>query len=86
MISELYMTGARRNGRSWWLRQQTEAAALLDEHVHFLARDGQWCVTWQPAGFFLWARMPHGWKPGQQRFSGAASVPGDGKESPDIQD
>ncbi len=78
MMSELYVTGARRNGRAWWLRQQTEAAALLGEHVHFLARDGQWCVTWQPAGFFLWARVP--------RFSGAARAPGDGKESPDIQD
>lgn len=51
--------GSRRNGRSQLQRQQIEAAALLGQHVHFLGRDGQWCVTRQPAGF-LWARIPKG--------------------------
>jgi hypothetical protein len=62
-MSDLFTTGARRNGRSTWIRQQTEAIAMRGEHVHFLSRDGKWCVTWQPAGFFLWARMPRGWRP-----------------------
>jgi hypothetical protein len=63
-VTAVLLPGARRNGRSTWIRQNTEAAALAGEHVHALARDGQWCVTWQPAGFFLWARLPASRKPG----------------------
>lgn len=57
------MMGGRRNGRRQLQRQQLEAAALAGQHVHFLARDGQWCVTRQPVGF-LWARVPKGVKGG----------------------
>jgi hypothetical protein len=63
-VSDLFTTGARRNGRSLQLRWQTEAIALRGGHVHALNRDGRWCVTWQPAGFFLWARIPRSEAPG----------------------
>lgn len=54
--------GARRGGKMTAYRLGVEAAALSRQHVHALARDGQWCVTAQQIGF-LWSRVPRGWKP-----------------------
>lgn len=51
-----------RGGKTAAYRQSVEAAALARQHVHALARDGQWCVTAQQPGF-LWALVPKGWKP-----------------------
>jgi hypothetical protein len=44
-MTAVLLPGARRNGRTWQARRNTEAAARAGEHVHALARNGQWCVT-----------------------------------------
>jgi hypothetical protein len=49
--------GARRNGRTTWIRLKILAAVAQGGHAHYLARDGEWCVTAQQAGV-LWERLP----------------------------
>lgn len=52
-----YLTAAMSRGRIAHMRTLTEFAAADGEHVHLAGRDGQWCVTLQPAGF-LYVRIP----------------------------
>jgi hypothetical protein len=63
----------RRNGRASMTRLSVERSAVLGEHVHYLDRAGQWCVTRQPIGF-LYARIPHG--AAGQLFDLAPLIPG----------
>lgn len=54
-----YLTAARSRGRIAYMRTLADFAAASGGHVHLAGRDGQWCVTLQPAGF-LYARVPPG--------------------------
>lgn len=47
-----------RNGRVTAMRYAIMGAAFLGQHVHYLASDGAWCVTWQPQLGLLWAKLP----------------------------
>jgi hypothetical protein len=51
------MIRGRRGGKTLEYRRGVEDAAMAGQHIHAYAPDGAWCVTWQPGGFFLWARL-----------------------------
>ena len=46
----------RWSGKSLAYRLEIETSALWGDHIHAVARDGVWCVTYQPIGF-LWTKV-----------------------------
>lgn len=56
MTSDMPQLGARRNGRAIWVRNSILTYVAQRGHAHYLARDGEWCVTAAQVGM-LWEHL-----------------------------